>query len=101
MLELSPDDWAMEPKIDGCRVVVCHAGVHTRHGSLLTKPKGLDALKAVMGAEFFQPQPVILEGEWVQKTGQLWLFDLPACPGPYDERTAMLDYIVDKLGPDV
>ena len=99
MLELSPDDWCAEPKIDGARVVVCRAGIFTRHGTPLTKSKGLDALAGIIGKDFFQAAgSLTLEGEWVQRIGKLWLFDLPDHLGTHDERVATLADVVGKIG---
>jgi ATP-dependent DNA ligase len=59
LLELPPDDWALEPKIDGIRVIWLNGRPFTRQGGLLSLNKGADRLTHIL-AEI----PHTLDGEW-------------------------------------
>ncbi len=85
IVDLAPDDWALEVKINGCRVIVSAGQVWTRQGTPLSRPKGAQRVLALAGG-----LGCTVEGEWVNATGKLWLFDLPDHPGSYDERRAAL-----------
>lgn len=37
IVDLPGDDWSMEPKVNGCRVLVSSEGIYTRLGTPLTK----------------------------------------------------------------
>ena len=83
---LRPEEWCMEPKIDGYRAIIVNGEVYTRHGVPMSNPKGADKLKRLIAPYATQT----LEGEWVNKTGTLYLFDLPDHPGTCDERRQAL-----------
>jgi ATP-dependent DNA ligase len=86
MLDLPPDDWAIEPKMNGCRVIIAGGEVWTRQGTPLTKGKGREALlplaNVCMGT---------LEGEWIPGVQELWLFDMPDRDVEYAERRYALE----------
>lgn len=84
-LELPPDDWVLEPKIDGIRVIWESGQAWTRRGTLLTSGKGSIALSRILaGVE------ETLDGEWVPGDGIFYVFDLPDHQGDHDERSAVL-----------
>jgi ATP-dependent DNA ligase len=81
LLQLPPDDWAMEPKVDGIRVIIVAGEPYTRQGQALSQGKGAGHLrKIVAGIQ------ETIDAEWVPSECELWLFDLPDHPGTYDER---------------
>src|SRR5262245_28828713 len=85
LLKLPPDDWALEPKLDGIRVIVLGGRIFTRQGTLLHSSKGAAALAKIVAGI-----PWTLDGEWVMSTGEFHLFDLPDADGDYDERRLQL-----------
>jgi ATP-dependent DNA ligase len=85
ILSLPPDDWVMQPKIDGIRVIIYRGEPFTRLSQPLSASKGAAALRA-MFAELAET----LDGEWVAKEGKYYAFDLPDEPGDYDRRCATL-----------
>jgi RNA polymerase sigma factor (sigma-70 family) len=89
LLELPPDDWALEPKIDGIRVVWLDGRPFTRQGSLLSASKGADRL-----GQHLSVVEHTLDGEWVPARDEFYAFDLPDCPLTYDERRAALAKIL-------
>jgi hypothetical protein len=89
LLELPPDDWALEPKIDGIRVVWLEGRPFTRQGSLLSPSKGADRLCQHLAAVEHT-----LDGEWVPARDEFYAFDLPDCPLSYDERRSALAKIL-------
>ena len=93
ILSLPPDDWALEPKIDGIRVIWLDGRPFTRQGGLLNLNKGADRLTQLL-AEL----PHTLDGEWVLARDEYYAFDLPDCPLDYDGRRATLLRILDVVG---
>jgi ATP-dependent DNA ligase len=89
LLELPPDDWALEPKIDGIRVVWLEGRPFTRQGSLLSASKGADRL-----CQHLSAVEHTLDGEWVPARDEFYAFDLPDCPLSYDERRSALAKIL-------
>jgi ATP-dependent DNA ligase len=85
ILSLPPDDWVMQPKIDGIRVIIYRGYPFTRLGQPLSNIKGAVCLRA-MFAGFEET----LDGEWVSKEGKYYAFDLPDQPGDLDERSNAL-----------
>ncbi len=105
MLELAPDDWACEAKMDGCRVIIARPYINRpivvwkRQGTPLPKGKGLGRLEDLFTARCIAlwDRARFLEGEWVNREGVLYLFDLPDHPGTYDERHFALFKIVQAI----
>jgi hypothetical protein len=89
LLELPPDDWALEPKIDGIRVIWLEGRPFTRQGSLLTASKGADRL-----CQHLSAVEHTLDGEWVPARDEFYAFNLPDCPLTYDERRSALAKIL-------
>src|SRR5262249_53902146 len=85
LLQLPPDDWALEPKIDGIRVIWLEGRPYTRQGSLLSAGKGAERL-----CHHLADIPHTLDGEWVPTRDEFYAFDLPDCPLNYDERRSEL-----------
>jgi ATP-dependent DNA ligase len=81
LLSLPPDDWAMEPKIDGIRVIIVAGEPYTRQGTVLSAGKGVRHLRTLV-----EGIPETLDAEWVPSELELYLFDLPDHSGTYDER---------------
>lgn len=92
LLELPPDDWALEPKINGIRVVVIQGMPFARTGQPLSPGKGAARLRQLVGEI-----PENLDGEWVMGTGCFHLFDLPGLAGDYDERHQAVQDLVAKV----
>ena len=88
-IALPPDEWALEPKIDGVRVIWLDGHPFTRHGGLLTSGKGADRLTQILAKI-----PHTLDGEWVQALDTFFAFDLPECPLDYDGRHSALTEIL-------
>lgn len=84
ILSLPPDDWVMQPKIDGIRVIIYRGEPFTRLGEPLSRCKGGDILRAM-----FSGFKETLDGEWVPGEGY-HAFDLPDEPGDYDHRFRVL-----------
>jgi ATP-dependent DNA ligase len=93
ILSLPPDDWALEPKIDGIRVIWLDGFPFTRQGTLLSPSKGADRLTQLL-AEL----PHALDGEWVPATDEYYAFDLPDCPLDYDGRRLELARLMGVVG---
>src|SRR5580765_40333 len=89
ILQLPPDDWALEPKIDGVRVIWLDGHPFTRHGGLLTTGNGAERLIHILAKI-----PHTLDGEWVQAWETFFAFDLPECPVDYDGRRSALTEIL-------
>jgi hypothetical protein len=91
---LPPDDWVMEAKLDGCRVVVWNGRVYTRHGTLLSPAKGaaqvLDALRPLGNG-------VMVEGEWAAKEGTLTCLICRLIQAPTTSATAILPCLGPRL----
>jgi len=85
ILSLPPDDWVMQPKIDGIRVIIYRGEPFTRLGQLLSASKGAACLR-----NMFAGLNETLDGEWVAKEGKYYAFDLPDEPGDYDKRSRLL-----------
>jgi ATP-dependent DNA ligase len=85
ILSLPPDDWVMQPKIDGIRVIMYRGQPFTRLGQPLSNSKGAHALRT-MFAGFEET----LDGEWVSKEGKYYAFDLPDHAGDFDARRRAL-----------
>jgi ATP-dependent DNA ligase len=96
LTHLPGDDWSMEPKVNGYRVLAGSSGVWTRRGTPLTPGKGAAQVRAALAAWRWQAAAVV-EGEYQPKAGKLWLFDLPDHGGSYDQRVAALAELVDRL----
>ena len=89
MLELPPDDWALEPKMDGIRVIVWERELYTRTGVKLSAGKGAAALR-----EMVRGLDCSLDGEWLMSQGLYYLFDLPDQAGDYDQRRIAMAELV-------
>jgi|SRR5580765_4237648 len=89
ILQLPPDDWALEPKIDGVRVIWLAGHAFSRHGGLLTASKGAARLSQILAGI-----PHTLDGEWVPETNTYFAFDFPDCPLEYDRRRETLAEIL-------
>jgi hypothetical protein len=61
---LPPDDWVMQPKIDGIRVIIYGGEPFNRLGQPLSESKGAGVLRAM-----FKGMVVTLDGEWVPRDG--------------------------------
>ena len=89
LVELPPDDWALEPKLDGIRVIYRDGQVYTRQGNVLSPSKGAVHLLSIL-----QPMTALgapcFDGEWLPELGRYTVFDLPDHPGDYNERRAAL-----------
>jgi ATP-dependent DNA ligase len=96
ILSLPPDDWVMQPKIDGIRVIVYRGQPFTRLGQPLSESKGAAALRAM-----FKDVEATLDGEWVSKEGKYYAFDLPDAPGDFDERLRTLCKLAVLKNPGV
>lgn len=94
ILELSQDDFCLERKADGAHVLVLDGIVYSRHGTVLSKPKGHDRVLAACST---LPAGICLEGEW--EGACLWCFDLPLHGGIHDERIEELTRLISHLGP--
>jgi ATP-dependent DNA ligase len=84
ILSLPPDDWVMQPKIDGIRVIIYRGQPFNRLGEPLSDSKGAAALRAM-----FKGVDVTLDGGWVPGEGY-HAFDLPDEPGDLDQRLRLL-----------
>jgi ATP-dependent DNA ligase len=85
ILSLPPDDWVMQPKIDGIRVIIYRGEPFTRLGQPLSGSKGAACLRSM-----FAGVKETLDGEWVAKEGKYYAFDLPDERGDYDHRSRVL-----------
>src|SRR5262245_60146803 len=85
LLQLPPDDWALEPKIDGIRVIWMDGRPFVRQGGLLSANKGASRLSMLLA-----DIPHTLDGEWVPAWGAFFIFDLPDCSLDYDGRRSEL-----------
>lgn len=82
---IDSDDWVMEQKLDGHRVLLCSPGADmaptalTRNGSIYTRtlPKAIRDFR-------FPPGEWVLDGELVD--GTYWIFDLARSPVPGAEK---------------
>lgn len=84
ILSLPPDEWVMQPKIDGIRVIIYRGEPFNRLGEPLSVSKGAATLRAM-----FKGLDVTMDGEWVP--GESYhAFDLPDEPGDYDRRLKVL-----------
>jgi ATP-dependent DNA ligase len=77
---LPPDDWVMQPKIDGIRVIIYGGQPFNRMGEPLSAGNGAATLRAM-----FKGVDVTLDGEWAPGEGY-HAFDLSDEPGDYDHR---------------
>jgi ATP-dependent DNA ligase len=94
LLVLPPDDWAMEPKVDGIRVIIVAGEPFTRQGSPLSLGKGAALLRKLVAGI-----PETLDAEWVPGDGEFYLFDLPDHPGSYDDRRRAMIEIEERRIP--
>ena len=97
IVDLPPDDWSMECKVDGIRVLVLPGGdVWTRHGSRITKYKGMHLVRKATDS-----LDTKIDAEWEFRGGimVLHIFDLPDHPGTYDERVAEIPALIAAIGP--
>jgi ATP-dependent DNA ligase len=69
ILSLPPDDWVMQPKIDGIRVIIYRREPFTRFGQRLSRSK-----RAAVLREMFAGVSETLDGEWVPKEGKYYAF---------------------------
>lgn len=82
-----PDDWALEPKLDGCRILWWKYQPWTRQGKVLSASKGHDALFRLLDGT-----PYTIDGEWIQGQGQFIAFDIPSyAEYSYDDRRLKLE----------
>src|SRR5215467_1507877 len=81
ILALPPDDWALEPKIDGIRVIWLDGQPFTRQGTLLSTAK-----RSVCLRKLLSDIPYPLDGEWVPDANTFHVFDLPNSQLDYDGR---------------
>jgi ATP-dependent DNA ligase len=96
ILSLPPDDWVMQPKIDGIRVIVYRGEPFTRLGQPLSASKSAATLRGM-----FPGFAETLDGEWVPKEGKYYAFDLPDEPGDYDRRCRTLSGFASLKIPDL
>jgi ATP-dependent DNA ligase len=82
ILSLPPDDWVMQPKIDGIRVIIYRGEVFNRLGQPLSESKGAACLRIM-----FKGLNETLDGEWVPREKKYYAFDLPDQLGDYDARS--------------
>src|SRR5438128_5913051 len=92
LLEFPPDDRALEPKIDGIRIIWLEGRPFTRQGSLLSASKGADRL-----CQHLSAVEHTLDGEWVPARDEFYAFDSPDCPLTYGERRSALAKILALL----
>src|SRR5262245_22003767 len=85
ILSLPPDDWVMQPKIDGIRVIIYRGEPFNRLGQPLSDTKGAACLRTM-----FAGLVETLDGEWVPKDGKYYAFDLSDQQGDYDKRAGTL-----------
>ncbi len=85
ILSLPPDDWALEPKIDGIRVIWLDGQPFTRQGTLLSASKRPGWLRKLLA-----DIPFPLDGEWVPDADTFYVFDLPNSQLDYDGRRVAL-----------
>src|SRR5262245_21329831 len=85
LLQLPPDDWALEPKIDGIRVIWMDGRPFVRQGGLLSASKGASRLSMLL-ADIRHT----VDGEWVPAWDAYFIFDLPDCSLDYDGRRSEL-----------
>jgi ATP-dependent DNA ligase len=85
ILSLPADDWVMQPKIDGIRVIIYRGEPFTRLAQPLSASKGAACLRSM-----FAGVEETLDGEWVAEEGKYYTFDLPDEPGDYDHRSRVL-----------
>lgn len=90
ILRLPGDDYALEVKVNGCRVIWFQGMPFTRLGKILAPSKGAAQLSAIL-----RGITETLDGEWAD--GKYWLFDLPDHRGEYDERK---NSIVTRIWPE-
>ena len=81
ILSLPPDDWVMQPKIDGIRVIIYRGEPYNRLGQRLSESKGAACLRRM-----FVDLDETLDGEWVPKEGKYHAFDLPDQQCDFDHR---------------
>src|SRR5215831_12657943 len=96
ILSLPPDDWALEPKINGIRVIWLDGQPFTRQGTLLTLGKGSVRLRKLLA-----DVPYPLDGEWVPDEGAFCVFDLPNSQLDYDGRRVALNLALGGRPNDV
>jgi len=96
LLELPPDDWVMEPKLDGIRIILYEGVPYVRQGTPLSPSKGGAALAKLGAALRGKGITATIDGEWLPKSESFHAFDLPDDPSPYDERRARLLELVEK-----
>ena len=96
ILDLPPDDFELQSKLDGARALVHDGQVFTRHGTLLSKAKGSERCLAACST---LPRHITLEGEWCSHESFLWCFNLPDHEGTHDERIEDLICLISHLGP--
>src|SRR5262245_14541344 len=92
LLQLPPDDWALEPKIDGIRVIWMDGRPFVRRGGLLSASKGASRLSMLLA-----DIPHTLDGEWVPAWDAFFIFDLPDCSLEYDGRRSELAEICNVV----
>lgn len=96
MLSASGALWAMEPKIDGARVIWCDGTSYTRHQRVLSAAQGAEAVTSLLAGV-----NVTLDGEWLRQEGVFYAFDLPDHPGDYAaRRDALLALVVSSIHND-
>jgi ATP-dependent DNA ligase len=96
ILSLPPDDWVMQPKIDGIRVIIYRGEPFNRLGQPLSDSKGAALLRGT-----FKGVAETLDGEWVPKDGKYYAFDLPEAPGDFDDRFRALCKLAALKSPGV
>jgi len=89
LLELPPDDWALEPEDRRHSRYLAGGRPFTRQGSLLSASKGADRL-----CQHLSAVEHTLDGEWVPAARRVLRFRLPNCPLTYDERRSALAKIL-------
>ena len=95
LLTLPPDGWALEPKIDGIRILWVEGRPFTRQGSLLSPSKGAARLtQTLSGIQH------TLDGEWVGAWDEFVVFDLPDSPFDYDGRRLALTQLLKPCAPE-
>src|SRR5262245_50632050 len=95
LLQLPPDDWALEPKIDGIRVIWMDGRPFVRQGGHLSANKGASRLSMRL-----EDMHDTFDGECVPAWDAYFIFDLPDSSLDYDgRRSELADIFNVNVGP--